>query len=146
MTSKLEFYNLYFMLMIRLQRVGRKNDPSFRVVVTEKKRSAKAGRYIEMLGSYNARQKALQLNEERIKYWLGVGAKTSATLHNLLVSKNIISGPKIDPVRKKANDVSKKNTSEESQTEGLSNGVDVSAKPKKEKKPAEEKVAQEPKS
>lgn len=84
------------MLVIRLQRVGRKNDPSFRVVLMDKRRAAKAGKAVEFLGSYSSRQKTSEINEERVKYWLSQGAKSSETVHNILVSKNIISGPKID--------------------------------------------------
>ena len=105
------------MLMIRLQRVGRKNDPSFRVVVTDSRNSTKSGKFIEIAGSYDARKGKPSLKEERIKYWLSVGAKPSATAHNILVSKGVINAPKIDPVRKKA-------------TNGLSNGASVSAEDK----------------
>jgi small subunit ribosomal protein S16 len=89
------------MLMIRLRRVGRRNDPSFKVIVVDKRRAAKVGRSIEILGSYNPRAKSFQFKEDRIKYWISVGAKTSGTIHNLLVSKNIVSGPKINPVKLK---------------------------------------------
>ncbi|MCH7538497.1 MAG: 30S ribosomal protein S16, partial [Proteobacteria bacterium] len=41
------------MLKVRLQRVGRRNDPSFRVVVIDSKKGPKSRNYIEMLGSYN---------------------------------------------------------------------------------------------
>ncbi len=87
--------------MIRLQRVGRKNDPSFRVVVTDSRNSTKSGKFIEVIGSYDARKGEPQLKAERIQYWLSKGAKTSDTVHNLLVSKSIISSSKID-VSKKA--------------------------------------------
>lgn len=89
------------MLTIRLQRVGRKNDPSFRVVVTDSRNSTKSGKFIEVVGSYDARKGEPQLKAERIQYWLSKGAKTSDTVHNLLVSKSIISSSKID-VSKKA--------------------------------------------
>ncbi len=84
------------MLVIRLQRVGRKNDPGFRLVVTDKRRAAKAGYFVELLGAYNPRQKTSNFKEDRIKYWISVGAKPSDTAHNLLVSKKIISGAKIN--------------------------------------------------
>lgn len=84
------------MLMIRLQRVGRRNDPSFRMVITDSHNSTKSGKFIEIVGSYDPRHKdKVQLKEERIKYWLSVGAKTSGTVNNLLVDKKIISGDKI---------------------------------------------------
>ena len=41
------------MLKIRLQRIGRKNDPAFRVVLTDSKNSTKSGRFLEILGTYN---------------------------------------------------------------------------------------------
>ncbi len=86
------------MLIIRLQRVGRKNDPSFRVVVTDSKNAAKSGKFLEVLGSYNARKTAQPpvLKAERIKYWLSVGAQMSDTVKNLLISKKIIDGKKIN--------------------------------------------------
>ena len=84
------------MLMIRLQRVGRKNDPSFRVVVTDSRNATKSGKFIEIVGSYDARKGEPQLKAERIKYWISVGAKTSGTVHNLLVSSGIVAGAKIN--------------------------------------------------
>ena len=82
--------------MIRLQRVGRKNDPSFRVVVTDSRNSTKSGRFIEIVGSYDARKGSPQLKAERIKYWLSVGTKASNTVHNLLVNAGIVTGAKIN--------------------------------------------------
>ena len=88
-------YTFITMLVLRFQRVGRKNDPNFRVVVNEKARSAKAGRFIELVGSYNPRTKAVNLNAERIRYWLSVGVQPSGTVHNLLVSNKIIEAKKV---------------------------------------------------
>ena len=89
------------MLKVRLQRVGRRNDPSFRVVVTDSTRGPKSGKYIEMLGSYNPRQKSVVLNGDRIKYWMSVGAKPSDTMHNMLIAEGVIKGKKI-PKHKKS--------------------------------------------
>jgi small subunit ribosomal protein S16 len=90
------------MLTIRLQRRGRTNDPSFRVVVVEAARAAKTGNYLEMLGSYDARSDRTELNTERIKHWLSMGAQTSGTVHNMLVSKKIIDGKKINVLPRKS--------------------------------------------
>lgn len=79
------------MLMIRLQRVGRKNDPSFRMIVIDSKRAAKKGVAVEILGSYNPRQKKVALKAERIKYWLSVGAKTSETAQSILVKHGVLT-------------------------------------------------------
>ncbi|MEK7478026.1 MAG: 30S ribosomal protein S16 [Patescibacteria group bacterium] len=92
------------MLIIRLQRVGRKNDPSFRVVVTDSRHSTKTGKFIEIVGSYDARQSAsrrTQLNAEKIKEWIGKGAQVSETVHNLLVKNKIIEGQTINLVPEK---------------------------------------------
>ncbi|MBI4114482.1 MAG: 30S ribosomal protein S16 [Candidatus Niyogibacteria bacterium] len=84
------------MLMIRLQRVGRRNDPSFRVVVTEKTKGPQSGGFLEIVGSYDPRKDRLHLKNDRIKHWLSHGAKTSGTVNNLFVKENIITGPKVD--------------------------------------------------
>lgn len=89
------------MLKIRLQRVGRKNDPSFRLLVTESTRSPKSGDYIELLGSYDPKRSTEKLNAERITYWLSQGAQTSGTVHNLLVQHSVIKGKKVNVLPKK---------------------------------------------
>lgn len=83
------------MLVIRFSRTGKKNQPFFKIVVTDKKKSAKAGRSIEEVGFYNPIKKEKSLKADRIKYWISVGAQPSATVHNLLVSDKIIEGKKI---------------------------------------------------
>lgn len=89
------------MLAIRLQRVGRKNDPSFRVIVTDSKMKPKTGNFLEVLGSYNARQGKPIINTDRAKYWMSVGAKASGTVHNLLVDLKAVSGKKINVLGRK---------------------------------------------
>ncbi len=84
------------MLTIRLSRVGRKNDPSFRVIVVESKRKPQPGNYLEMVGSYNPKAGRVELNGERIKYWMSMGATVSDTVHNLLVTHKIIDAKKIN--------------------------------------------------
>ncbi len=90
------------MLTIRLQRVGRKNDPSFRVILVESKRAAKTGNYQEMLGSYDPRTNRVDLKADRIKYWLSQGTTISDTMHNLLVSQKVIEGKKINVLPRKS--------------------------------------------
>ena len=82
------------MLTIRLQRRGRKNDPSFRVILVEKKRAAKTGIVNEILGNYNARTGKVALEGERIKALLKNGVTVSDNIHNLLVSNKIIDAKK----------------------------------------------------
>ena len=91
------------MIVIRLQRVGRKNDPSFRVVIMDSRKSAKSGKVIEIVGSYDARKKQKPaLKGERISYWLSQGGKASDTVHNLLVDAKIITGKKVNALNKKS--------------------------------------------
>lgn len=89
------------MLKIRLQRTGRKNDPSFRVVVTEHTSSPKAGKNVAQVGSYHPKTKDTVLDAEAIKGWLAKGAQASGTLHNMLITKGIITGKKINVLGKK---------------------------------------------
>jgi len=89
------------MLTIRLTRVGKKKDASFRVVVVESARKVKAGDYLEMVGTYDPRTNQAELAGERIKYWLSQGAQPSDTLHNLLISQKVIEGKKINVLPKK---------------------------------------------
>lgn len=89
------------MLKIRLQRTGRTNNPSYRVVVTEHTNGPKSGRAKEILGSYNPKTKERLLNEDRIKYWLSVGAQATGTMHNMLVSTGIVKGKKVNVLPKK---------------------------------------------
>ncbi len=90
------------MQTIRLQRVGRKNDPSFRVILVEAKRAAKTGNYKEMLGSYDARTDRIELKADRIKYWISMGTTVSDTVHNLLISQKVIEGKKINVLPRKS--------------------------------------------
>lgn len=89
------------MLKIRLQRIGRRHDPQFRVVVIDGRRGPKSGKFIEIVGSYNAKAGDVQLNKERITYWLSVGAQPSDTVHNFCVSEGIIDAKKINALPKK---------------------------------------------
>jgi len=73
------------MLVIRLRRAGSKNRPFYRVVVTES-RSARDGRFVEVLGHYNPRTKpeALTLDRARLDHWLKTGAQPSDTVRTLV--------------------------------------------------------------
>lgn len=81
--------------MIRLQRLGRKKQPSYRFVLNEKSRDTQAPS-TEILGYFNPVQnpKLLELKTDRIKHWLSVGAQCSNTVHNLLVKEGVIEGVK----------------------------------------------------
>ncbi len=89
------------MLKIRLQRTGRINEASYRLVVVEHARSTKTGSIVERVGSYNPHTKVRTLNTERINYWLSKGAQASGTVHNMLVSAGVVKGKKINVLPKR---------------------------------------------
>jgi small subunit ribosomal protein S16 len=72
-------------VMIRLARVGARKQPYYRIVVIEKDR-ARNGRSIEVVGTYNPRTNpaSVDLKQERISYWRGVGAQLSPTVAKLV--------------------------------------------------------------
>src|SRR3989338_5931215 len=89
------------MLTIRLQRVGKKNQPVFRIVLAEKHRAA-SKKALEILGHYNPRSKDFGVkNQERLTYWIGQHVEMSDTIHNLFIDKKILSGEKVKAWRPK---------------------------------------------
>lgn len=82
------------MLKIRLQRIGKRGQAYFRVVVLEHTRRPK-GRYLEDLGSYDPHLKTFNVKKERIEHWVAKGAQISGTVNNLLVGRKIIEGKKV---------------------------------------------------
>jgi|SRR5579863_142330 len=122
------------MLTIRLTRKGKKNQPFFKIVVIDKRRSAKGGRAVEELGYINPLTKKHSLEKDRILYWISKGAKPTPRIHNLLVSEKIVDAPKI-----KLFSVTKKAKAEAAKP------VAVAAEaPKEEVKPEPEKPAETP--
>ncbi len=89
------------MLKIRLQRIGRKNDPSFRAVLTDSKNSTKSGRFLEIVGTYNPKAGVAEFKSDRIKHWIQNGAQLSPTMHNFLVHQKVIEGKKKNVLPKK---------------------------------------------
>ena len=71
--------------MIRLARFGAKKKPTYRVVVIDKVR-ARDSRAVEVVGTYNpvSQPPAVDLNHDRIQYWLKNGAQPSDTVSRLL--------------------------------------------------------------
>lgn len=90
------------MLKMRLQRTGRKNDASFRVVVTDSRRGPKSGKHVDLLGSYNPKLNQFQIDGDKAKAWIAKGVQVSDTVHNLLINKKIIEGKKINVLPKKS--------------------------------------------
>ena len=83
------------MLVIRLFRVGKKNQPCFKIVVIDKRKAPRSGVFVEEVGFWDPLTKQRVLKKERIQYWLSVGAKPSDTIYNMLVSEGILKGKKV---------------------------------------------------
>lgn len=90
------------MLMMRLQRVGRKNNPAYRVVVVDKRASTKSNKTIDLIGNYNPKLGQITINGEKAKQWLAQGVQASDTVHNMLISQKIIEGKKRNALPKKS--------------------------------------------
>lgn len=75
---------------MRLTRKGGKKDPVWRVVVADR-RSPRDGRFIETIGRYNPQTdpSTISLDEERVRYWLGQGARPSDSVRKLLRTQGI---------------------------------------------------------
>jgi small subunit ribosomal protein S16 len=89
------------MLKIRLQRTGRKNDPHFRLIVTESTLKPKTSQFAEIVGTYNVKAGIFEAKADRVKHWMSVGAQVTPTVHNLLVSKGVLEGKKVNVLPKK---------------------------------------------
>lgn len=115
------------MLTIRLQRTGKKNASSFRIVVAEKTAHV-SKKFHEVLGAYNPSKKQFSLkNPERVQYWIGQHVELSPTVHNLLVTNGIIKGEKVKAFKTPKKEAEKEAPKEEAKTEA----------------PVEEKAAEE---
>ena len=75
---------------LRLTRVGSKKNPVYRVVAADS-RSPRDGRFIEIIGRYNPQTdpSTIELDEEKVKDWLGKGAQPSGAVQKLLKAKNL---------------------------------------------------------
>lgn len=96
------------MLKIRLQRIGRKNEPAFRLVVTDSKNGPQSGKFLEILGSHTVKSDAVSFKKDRILHWIANGAQVSDTAHNMLVKQGMIEGRAKNVLSRKAPTVARK--------------------------------------
>jgi small subunit ribosomal protein S16 len=101
------------MLVIRLARIGTKNKPTYRIIISEKGRD-NYGKILENLGTYNTFTKDLKLAEDKVRAWISKGAQLSATLNNLFITKGIIKGEKVKSRRMNTEKLVKARTDKES--------------------------------
>jgi len=124
------------MLVIRFNRTGRRNAPLFRLVVQEKS-VAPGGRHVEVVGNWNPHKKEGAFKNDRILHWIEKGAQPSDSVHNLLVSQEVIKG------EKRAIKMEKPEASEEvpaQEAEKKEEAEDSQEEPKKEEPKKEELV------
>lgn len=132
------------MLTIRLQRLGKKKFPTYRLVISEKARDTQDV-YLENLGTFDphAKENQFKPKAERIKYWISKGAQTSDTIHNLLVQAKIVEGKKRKAVflskKRKTKIGEKKATADKAKADKAA----ADEKAMADKKEAEEKAAAE---
>jgi small subunit ribosomal protein S16 len=81
------------MLTMRLQRIGKRGQAYFRIIVTEHTKKPQ-GEYLELLGSYDPHKKSLLTKKERIEHWMSKGVQMSPTVQNLLINNKVIVGTK----------------------------------------------------
>jgi small subunit ribosomal protein S16 len=96
------------MLKIRLQRIGRRNEAAFRLVVTESKNGPQSGKFLEILGSYTIKNDNVVINKDRVSHWLKNGVQVSDTAHNMLVKQGLIEGRAKNVLSKKSPTVKRK--------------------------------------
>ncbi len=79
------------MVRIRLRRMGKTKQPSYRVVVADS-RAPRDGRFIEIIGHYNPirQPKVLEIKHDRARYWLSVGASPSDSVVTLFKRVNLM--------------------------------------------------------
>lgn len=87
---------------MRLQRIGRRNNPSYRVLVVDSRQGPKSGKFVDTIGSYDPKDNRIALDGDRARSWIAKGVQVSPTVHNLLVGQKIIEGKKINVLPKKS--------------------------------------------
>ncbi len=125
---------------MRLQRVGRKNNPSYRVIVTDSRNAAKRGKEVDLLGSYDPKAGVFKIDGEKAKHWLSKGVQASGTVHNFLVTQKIIEGKKINVLSRKSPIVDEAKLKAEAEAKAK---AEADAKAAEEAKIAEAKAAEE---
>ncbi len=89
------------MLKLRLQRIGRRNEPSYRIVATDVRNGPKSNNFIEIIGSYQPKAGTKTINKDRALHWISMGAQTSETVHNMFVKEGVIEGKTVNNLPKK---------------------------------------------
>ena len=141
-------------ISLRLARGGAKKRPYYRIVAADSRR-ARDGKYLEQLGTYNPMlpkdsEDRVKLIEDRIRYWLGVGAQPSDRVHRFLDAAGILErAPKNNPKKGEPGEAAKERAEEKAakaaEAEEAKKAAEEEAKaaPAEEEAPAEEAAAEE---
>lgn len=81
------------MLAIKLKRTGKKHQAFYRIIVSERRHKID-GRCVEDLGWFNPHDHTSKISKERAKYWVGVGAQPTDTVHNFFIREGVLEGKK----------------------------------------------------
>lgn len=128
--------------MMRLKRVGRKNNPSYRIVVVDKRTSVKSNKTVDLLGSYEPKLGRISINGEKAKHWLSHGVQPSDTVYNMLVSQKIVEGKKKNALPKKSPIIDEAKLKAEAEAKAAAEKAEADAKAAAEAaKKAEEEAA-----
>jgi small subunit ribosomal protein S16 len=126
---------------LRLRRIGKKKQPMYKVVAADS-RAPRDGKFLESIGLYNplTNPHTLEIKEDRVLYWLGVGAQPTDTVMSLLRQKGITLKREL---RKKG--LSEEKINEEFETWSKLKEAKTKSKPKRKKSDAvsKEKPAEE---
>lgn len=125
---------------MRLKRVGRKNNPSFRIVVVDKRTSVKSNKTVDLLGSYDPKLGRISINGDKAKHWLLHGVQPSDTVFNMLVSQKIVEGKKKNALPRKSPIIDEAKIKAEADAKAAAEKVEAEAKAAAE---AEAKAAEE---
>lgn len=131
-------------LKIRLARGGAKKRPFYRIVVADS-RAPRDGRFIEKVGTWNPmlpkeHENRVTLNEERVRHWLGVGAKPTDRVHRFLDAAGILKRePRLNPKKAEVGEKTKQRLEEKREKE---QAAKAPAEAPAEKTPAEDAAAE----
>jgi small subunit ribosomal protein S16 len=91
------------LLKIRLARVGKKKQPTYRVVVADA-RAPRDGKYVEIIGQYNPRTEpnTFVIDEEKARAWMAKGAQPTDRMHKLLATVGLMEAPVFPAPKPKA--------------------------------------------
>ena len=141
---------------IRLSRGGAKKRPYYRIVVADS-RAARDGKYLEQIGTYNPMLpkdsgERVKLNEDRARYWIGVGAKPTDRVHRFLDTAGVLErAPRNNPKKGEPGEAAKERAEEKAakiaEAEEAAKAAEEEAKAAAaapaEEAPAEEAAAEE---